>query len=85
MIFNRCNYIERQAKTEMREKTFKCLILEEEEWGGTELHTSCYKLNDRNSTAWFRLGMWKLKGLRQGAERGNVLYVKRKGLHHTHF
>jgi hypothetical protein len=83
MIFNRCNDIERQAKTEMREKTFKC-ILEEEEWG-RELHTSCYKLNDRNSTAWFRLGMWKLKGLGQRAERGNVLYVKRKRLHHTHF
>jgi len=40
----------------------------EEEWG-RELYTSCYELNERNAVAWFRLGMWKMRGLRKGAER----------------
>jgi hypothetical protein len=39
------------------------------EWG-RELYTFCCKLNDRNAIAWFRLGIWKLRGLRKGVERG---------------
>jgi hypothetical protein len=50
----RCNVIERQAKTEMREKILTCIL--EEEWG-RELYTACYELNERNAVACFRLGM----------------------------
>jgi hypothetical protein len=67
MIVKRCNDIERQAKTETREKI--CTYILEEEWG-RGLYTSCYELNERNAVACFRLGMWKMRGLRKGAERG---------------
>jgi hypothetical protein len=33
------------------------------------IYTS-YELNERNAVACFRLGMWKMRGLRKGAERG---------------
>jgi hypothetical protein len=42
MIVKRFNDVERQAKTEMREKILTCIL--EEEWG-TELYTSSYELN----------------------------------------
>jgi hypothetical protein len=35
---------------------------------GRELY-ACFKLNNRNATPWFRLGIWRLKILWKGAER----------------
>lgn len=67
MIVKRCNDLERQAKTEMRDKILTCIL--EEDWR-RELYTSSYELNQRNAVACFRLGMWKMRGLRKGAERG---------------
>jgi len=37
---------------------------------GRELYTSCCKMNDRKAVACLKLRIWKLVGLRKGAERG---------------
>jgi hypothetical protein len=36
---------------------------------GRELNMSCCKLNEEN-VVWFILGIWKLRVLRKGTERG---------------
>jgi hypothetical protein len=36
---------------------------------GRELNTSCCKRNEENA-AWFRLGIWKMRVLRKGTEKG---------------
>jgi hypothetical protein len=38
-----------------------------------------------NAIALFRLEIWKMRGLRKGVERGNVLYVRRKRINYTYF
>jgi hypothetical protein len=39
------------------------------EWG-RELYASYGKFNERNAVSWFGQGIWKLRGLRKGMERG---------------
>jgi hypothetical protein len=55
----------------MKENTGKSLSAYwkmKKEWG-REIYTFCCKLNNRNTIAWFRLGIMKLRGLRKGVER----------------
>jgi hypothetical protein len=54
----------------MREKKPLGVYWEMTKEYGRELYISCCKIKDRNAIEGFRLGMWKLRGLRKGAERG---------------
>jgi hypothetical protein len=40
-----------------------------QEWGREE-YIDCCNRNDRRGMAWWRLGIWKLRGSRKGVEKG---------------
>jgi hypothetical protein len=40
-----------------------------QEWAREE-HTVCCTRNERSGLAWFRTGIWKLRGMRKGFEKG---------------
>jgi hypothetical protein len=46
------------------------------EWGREE-YTVCCTRNGRSGLAWFKTGIWKLRGMR----KGDALYVERKMLY----
>jgi hypothetical protein len=35
-----------------------------------EAYTDCYTRNERSGLAWFKTGIWKLRGMRKGFEKG---------------
>jgi hypothetical protein len=39
------------------------------EWA-RETHTVCCTSNERSGLVWFKTGIWKLRGMRKGAEKG---------------
>jgi hypothetical protein len=67
----RCNDIERQSLfANIKEK--RSLILYSEmgqEWTREEYIVCCTR-NERSGLAWFKTGIWKLRGLRNGFENG---------------
>jgi hypothetical protein len=40
-----------------------------QEWA-TEQYISCCSKTERSGLAWFKTGIWKLKGMRKGSEKG---------------
>jgi hypothetical protein len=41
--------------------------------------------NERRGMAWWRLGIWKLRGSRKGVEKRNMSSMFREGRYQTHF
>jgi hypothetical protein len=43
----------------------------------------CVSRNDRMGIAWFRAGIWKLRGIRKGLEIKNSSYIMRRKTRYT--
>jgi hypothetical protein len=69
-IKERCNDTEQNLfpnMTQRRSLIFYCEM--KLEWAREE-YTVCCTRNDRSGLAWFKTGIWKLRGMRKGSEKG---------------
>jgi hypothetical protein len=69
-IKERCNDIERQNLfSKIKEKSSLIFYSEMKQEWAREQHISCTR-TDRSGLAWFKTGIWKLRGMRKGSEKG---------------
>jgi hypothetical protein len=54
------------------------------EWAREE-YTICCTRNERSGLAWFKTGIWKLRGMRKEFEKEDALYVERKRMLCIHY
>jgi hypothetical protein len=61
---------------DIREKSliFSCDM--KSEWAREE-YTVCCTRNEKSGLTWFKTGIWKLRGMREGYEKGSALYAER--------
>jgi hypothetical protein len=70
-IKERCNDIERQNLfSKIKEKISLIFYSDvKQEWAG-EQYISCCSRTERSGLAWFKIGIWKLRGMRKESEKG---------------
>jgi hypothetical protein len=56
-----------------------------QEWAREKYISCCCTRTERSGLAWFKTGIWKLRGMRKGFEKGRVLYVVRKKILHIYY
>jgi hypothetical protein len=45
-----------------------------------EAYVKCCYTKERNGIAWWRIGIWKMRGIRKGFEKGRSPYVMNRRL-----
>jgi hypothetical protein len=70
VVKGRCDDIERQNLFSKLSEKISLVFCQEmkQEWGREDLIDCCNR-NERRGTAWWRLGIWKLRGSRKGVEK----------------
>jgi hypothetical protein len=67
----RCNDIERQNLfSRIKEKRSLIFYSEMKQEWAREKYISCCRRIERSGLAWFKTGIWKLRGMRKGSEKG---------------
>jgi hypothetical protein len=68
-VKGRCNDIEKQNLFSSLSEKISLVFYKEmkQEWGREE-YIDCCNSNERRCMAWWRLGIWKLRGSRKGVE-----------------
>jgi hypothetical protein len=70
-IKERCNDIERQNLfSKIKEKSSLIFYSEMKQECAREQYISCCSSTERSGLAWFKTGIWKLRGMRKGYEKG---------------
>jgi hypothetical protein len=71
VVKGRCDDIEKQNLFSRLSEKISLVFYQEmkQEWGRKEYNDRCNS-NERRGMAWWRLGIWKLRGSRKGAEKG---------------
>jgi hypothetical protein len=70
-VKGRCDDIERQNLFSRMSEKISLVFYQEmkQEWDREEFIVYCNR-NERRGMAWWRLGIWKLRGSRKGVEKG---------------
>jgi hypothetical protein len=70
-IREKCNHIERQNLSSIVSEKLSLVFYQEmkHKWGREEYIELCSR-NERNGSAWMKAGVWKLRGIRRGWEKG---------------
>jgi hypothetical protein len=67
----RCNNIERQNLfSKIKGKRSLIFYSEMKQEWAREQYISCCSRTERSGLAWFKTGIWKLRGMRKGSEKG---------------
>jgi hypothetical protein len=83
VVKGRCNDIEKQNLFSRLSGKISLVLPEvKQEWGREE-YIDCCNRNERRCMAWWRLGIWKLRGSWKGVDKGT--YSQCLGKDQTHF
>jgi hypothetical protein len=81
-----CNDIEKQNLfSRLSEKILLVFYQEMKQKWVREEHIDCCNRNERRGMAWWRLGIWKLRGSRKSVEKGTCSLCFGEGRFQTHF
>jgi hypothetical protein len=51
-----------------------------------EEYVACCSRKEKRATEWFKAGIWKLRGMRKGSEKGrSYLWSKEENTAHIHY